>query len=176
MWLAASLAFARLYALYLRRQNELFMDVGYLEIKKENCFKPYCEHVDGTHIGMPGYVKMTHVVLIVDSNYDGLYAICLDIVVCRMCFVGARYGHFPAMLSHINIKRFTPTPALVFLVRSLVKENVQIPPPDSDRTGFKVCITLYSSVSGTFTEILVSDVCLILQFICERFIFGIPLK
>nr|CAD7415111.1 unnamed protein product [Timema poppensis] len=33
----------------------------------------------------------------------------------RMCFVGARYGHFPAMLSHINVKRFTPTPSLVFL-------------------------------------------------------------
>ncbi|XP_017300474.1 Y+L amino acid transporter 2 [Diaphorina citri] len=33
----------------------------------------------------------------------------------RMCFVGARYGHFPAMLSHINISRFTPTPSLVFL-------------------------------------------------------------
>ncbi|CAH0395570.1 unnamed protein product [Bemisia tabaci] len=33
----------------------------------------------------------------------------------RMCFVGARYGHFPAMLSHISVDRFTPTPSLVFL-------------------------------------------------------------
>ncbi|KAK0082961.1 hypothetical protein PV325_009586 [Microctonus aethiopoides] len=33
----------------------------------------------------------------------------------RMCFVGARNGHFPVMLSHINISRFSPTPALVFL-------------------------------------------------------------
>ncbi|XP_049842264.1 Y+L amino acid transporter 2-like [Schistocerca gregaria] len=33
----------------------------------------------------------------------------------RMCFVGARYGHFPAMLSHINVQRLTPTPSLVFL-------------------------------------------------------------
>ncbi|KOX71791.1 Y+L amino acid transporter 2 [Melipona quadrifasciata] len=33
----------------------------------------------------------------------------------RMCFVGARNGHFPSMLSHINVSRLTPTPALVFL-------------------------------------------------------------
>ncbi|XP_015584755.1 Y+L amino acid transporter 2 [Cephus cinctus] len=33
----------------------------------------------------------------------------------RMCFVGARNGHFPSMLSHINVRRLTPTPALVFL-------------------------------------------------------------
>nr|CAD7425371.1 unnamed protein product [Timema monikensis] len=39
----------------------------------------------------------------------------LTFLVSRMCFVGARYGHFPAMLSHINVKRFTPTPSLVFL-------------------------------------------------------------
>lgn len=33
----------------------------------------------------------------------------------RMCFVGARNGHFPSMLSHINVNKFTPTPALVFM-------------------------------------------------------------
>ncbi|KAK9504604.1 hypothetical protein O3M35_010905 [Rhynocoris fuscipes] len=33
----------------------------------------------------------------------------------RMCFVGARYGHFPTMLSHINVNKYTPTPSLVFL-------------------------------------------------------------
>lgn len=33
----------------------------------------------------------------------------------RMLFVGARNGHFPAMLSHLNVKRITPIPSLVFL-------------------------------------------------------------
>ncbi|XP_035796239.1 Y+L amino acid transporter 2-like [Anopheles albimanus] len=33
----------------------------------------------------------------------------------RMCFVGARNGHMPEILSHINVNRFTPMPSLVFL-------------------------------------------------------------
>lgn len=37
----------------------------------------------------------------------------------RMCFVGARNGHFPAMLSHITVDKLTPTPALVFSVRRI---------------------------------------------------------
>lgn len=35
----------------------------------------------------------------------------------RMCFVGARNGHMPSFLSHINMNKFTPVPSLVFLVR-----------------------------------------------------------
>lgn len=34
----------------------------------------------------------------------------------RMLYVGARNGHFPAFLSHLNIKKFTPVPSLIFLV------------------------------------------------------------
>lgn len=33
----------------------------------------------------------------------------------RMCFVGARNGHLPSILSHINVNHYTPTPSLVFL-------------------------------------------------------------
>lgn len=35
----------------------------------------------------------------------------------RMCFVGARNGHMPAVLSHISVKSYTPLPSLAFLVR-----------------------------------------------------------
>jgi L-type amino acid transporter 5 len=34
----------------------------------------------------------------------------------RMLYVGARNGHFPAMLSHLNVNKLTPMPSLVFLV------------------------------------------------------------
>ncbi|XP_058444444.1 Y+L amino acid transporter 2 [Malaya genurostris] len=33
----------------------------------------------------------------------------------RMCFVGARNGHMPELLSHINVNRYTPMPSLAFL-------------------------------------------------------------
>jgi L-type amino acid transporter 5 len=33
----------------------------------------------------------------------------------RMLYVGARNGHFPAMLSHLNVNKLTPMPSLVFL-------------------------------------------------------------
>lgn len=34
----------------------------------------------------------------------------------RMLYVGARNGHFPTFLSHLNITKLTPVPSLVFLV------------------------------------------------------------
>lgn len=51
------------------------------------------------------------------SAFGGL---CVHIMASsRMCFVGARNGHMPALLSHINVKTFTPVPSLVFLVRNM---------------------------------------------------------
>lgn len=52
------------------------------------------------------------------SAFGGL---CVHIMASsRMCFVGARNGHMPALLSHINVKTFTPVPSLVFLVRKSI--------------------------------------------------------
>lgn len=48
------------------------------------------------------------------SAFGGL---CVHIMASsRMCFVGARNGHMPAVLSFINVNHFTPVPSLVFLV------------------------------------------------------------
>lgn len=51
------------------------------------------------------------------SAFGGL---CVHIMASsRMCFVGARNGHMPSLLSHINVTRFTPVPSLIFLVSSM---------------------------------------------------------
>lgn len=34
----------------------------------------------------------------------------------RMCFAGARNGHMPELLAHINVKCMSPLPSLFFLV------------------------------------------------------------
>lgn len=48
------------------------------------------------------------------SAFGGL---CVHIMASsRMCFVGARNGHMPSVLSLINTKSYTPVPSLVFLV------------------------------------------------------------
>lgn len=71
----------------------------------------------------------------------------------RMCFVGARHGHFPAVLSHINIERYTPVPSLVFLcflsLIMLCSSNVN------------VLITYSSFVESAFIMLSVSGILLL---------------
>lgn len=68
----------------------------------------------------------------------------------RMCFVGARNGHMPTILSHINIDKYTPTPSLVFLcILSLIMVCI----PD-----VYVLITYSSIVESFFIMVSVSGV------------------
>ncbi|KAJ6638537.1 Y+L amino acid transporter 2 [Pseudolycoriella hygida] len=68
----------------------------------------------------------------------------------RMCFVGARNGHMPTILSHININKYTPTPSLVFLcILSLIMVCI----PD-----VYVLITYSSIVESFFIMLSVSGV------------------
>ncbi|EFN66883.1 Large neutral amino acids transporter small subunit 2 [Camponotus floridanus] len=61
-----------------------------------------------------GYMAWIIPVMVAVSAFGGLSVHIMTS--SRMCFVGARNGHFPSMLSHINMSRLTPTPALIFLV------------------------------------------------------------
>ncbi|XP_018046347.1 PREDICTED: Y+L amino acid transporter 2 isoform X2 [Atta colombica] len=60
-----------------------------------------------------GYMAWIIPLMVAVSAFGGLSVHIMTS--SRMCFVGARNGHFPSMLSHINITRFTPMPALIFL-------------------------------------------------------------
>ncbi|XP_037902969.1 large neutral amino acids transporter small subunit 1-like [Hermetia illucens] len=68
----------------------------------------------------------------------------------RMCFVGARNGHMPSFLSHINMNKFTPVPSLVFLcILSLLMLVV---------SDVYVLITYSSIVESFFIMLTVSAV------------------
>lgn len=68
----------------------------------------------------------------------------------RMCFVGARNGHMPSLLSHISIDKYTPTPSLVFLcVLSIIMLLV---------SDVYVLITYSSIVESFFIMLSVSAV------------------
>lgn len=68
----------------------------------------------------------------------------------RMCFVGARNGHMPAILSHINVNYFTPTPSLVFLcILSIIYLYI---------SDVYVLITYSSIVESFFIGLTISSV------------------
>ncbi|CAI6354282.1 unnamed protein product [Macrosiphum euphorbiae] len=77
--------------------------------------------------------------------------LCVNIMTSsRMCCVGARYGHFPKFLSYINVERYTPTPALVFLnILSLFMLFT---------SDVNILITYSSIVEAFFTMLSVSSV------------------
>lgn len=60
-----------------------------------------------------GWFSWSIPVLVAISAFGGLSVHIMTS--SRMCFVGARNGHMPSVLSHISINHLTPTPSLVFL-------------------------------------------------------------
>eukprot|EP00095_Tigriopus_kingsejongensis_P011978 maker-scaffold1489_size38734-snap-gene-0.9 protein:Tk11978 transcript:maker-scaffold1489_size38734-snap-gene-0.9-mRNA-1 annotation:"y+l amino acid transporter 2" len=60
-----------------------------------------------------GFGSLLIPALVAVSAFGGLS--CHIMTSSRLCFVGARQGHFPDCLSMITVDSFTPKPALVFL-------------------------------------------------------------
>lgn len=95
-----------------------------------------------------GYFAWIIPVMVAISSFGGLSVHIMTS--SRMCFVGARNGHMPAILSHINVKKFTPTPSLVFLcVLSLIMLCID---------DIYILITYCSIVESTFITLTVSAV------------------
>lgn len=95
-----------------------------------------------------GYFAWIIPVMVAISSFGGLSVHIMTS--SRMCFVGARNGHMPAILSHINVKKFTPTPSLVFLcILSLIMLCID---------DIYILITYCSIVESTFITLTVSAV------------------
>ncbi|XP_037954151.1 Y+L amino acid transporter 2-like [Teleopsis dalmanni] len=87
-------------------------------------------------------------ILVAISAFGGLSVHIMT--TSRMCFVGARNGHMPALLSQISVKKFTPLPSLVFMcVLSLIMLVV---------SDVYVLITYSSIVESFFIMLSVSAV------------------
>ncbi|XP_016663191.1 Y+L amino acid transporter 2-like [Acyrthosiphon pisum] len=100
-----------------------------------------------SHLAM-GSFEWVMPLMVALSAFGGL---CVNIMTSsRICCVGARYGHFPTFLSYINVERYTPTPALVFLnILSLFMLFT---------SDVNILITYSSIVEAFFTMLSVSSV------------------
>uniref|UniRef100_A0A1B0CP74 Amino acid transporter n=5 Tax=Lutzomyia longipalpis TaxID=7200 RepID=A0A1B0CP74_LUTLO len=97
---------------------------------------------------MMGYFAWIIPVMVAVSSFGGLSVHIMTS--SRMCFVGARNGHMPAILSHINVNKFSPTPSLVFLcILSLIMLCI---------SDVYVLITYCSIVESTFIMLSVGAV------------------
>ncbi|XP_076222325.1 solute carrier family 7 member genderblind [Nomia melanderi] len=91
----------------------VFANVAYLSVLTPTAM--IASHAIAVTFGdhLLGVMAWTIPVMVAISAFGGLSVHIMTS--SRLCFVGARNGHFPSMLGHINVSRFTPTPALVFL-------------------------------------------------------------
>lgn len=62
---------------------------------------------------MLGYFRWVMPIAVAMAAFGGLSVHIMTS--SRLCFVGARQGHFPDMLALINVDKFTPAPSLIFL-------------------------------------------------------------
>ncbi|XP_055699328.1 Y+L amino acid transporter 2 [Phlebotomus papatasi] len=95
-----------------------------------------------------GYMAWIIPLMVAISSFGGLSVHIMTS--SRMCFVGARNGHMPAILSHINVNKFSPTPSLVFLcILSLIMLSI---------SDVYVLITYCSIVESSFIMLSVGAV------------------
>ncbi|KAJ2954672.1 hypothetical protein O0L34_g2968 [Tuta absoluta] len=92
----------------------LFANVSYLAVLgPQGVMATEAIAVDFAAIAL-GWIKWTMPTLVAIAIVGGLSVHIM--ASSRMCFAGARNGHMPELLAHINMKCMSPMPSLVFLM------------------------------------------------------------
>ncbi|XP_028164775.1 Y+L amino acid transporter 2-like [Ostrinia furnacalis] len=95
----------------------LLANVSYLAVLGPNGVRATEAIAVDFAIAILGFMRWVMPVLVSMATMGGLTVHIMTS--SRMCFAGARNGHMPELLAHINMKSMTPVPSLIFLTDGL---------------------------------------------------------
>ncbi|KAL4717644.1 hypothetical protein ACJJTC_000793 [Scirpophaga incertulas] len=126
----------------------LLANIAYMAVLGPNGVKATEAIAVDFAIAALGFMRWVMPLLVAIATFGGLSVHIMTS--SRMCFAGARNGHMPELLAHINFKCMTPLPSLVFLM--LISLIMLIP------DNLTTLITYCTVVESFFTTLSCSAV------------------